>query len=65
MGAVLAHQGGWDELMLVLGPIAIILGLLYIAKRRADRFGGTPTDVPPPLPGRPPRTQVDHTDDWR
>jgi hypothetical protein len=31
---MLAHQGGWDEILLVLGPIAIIAGLLYLAKKR-------------------------------
>ena len=31
---MLAHQGGWDEILLVLGPIAIIAGLLYLAKQR-------------------------------
>jgi hypothetical protein len=35
--ALLAHQGGWDEILLVLGPILIIAGLLTLAKRRVDR----------------------------
>ena len=25
---MLAHQGGWDEILLVVGPIAVVLGLL-------------------------------------
>lgn len=33
----LAHQGGWDEILLVAGPIAVIVGLLWVAKRRIDR----------------------------
>ena len=37
MTAVLAHQGGWDEILLVLGPIAVIIGLLKLAKNRVDR----------------------------
>ena len=37
VGAVIAHQGGWDEILLVLGPILVIVGLLRRAKRRADR----------------------------
>jgi len=37
MTAVLAHQGGWDEILLVLGPIAVIVGLLKLAKNRVDR----------------------------
>lgn len=35
---MLAHQGGWDEILLVLGPIAIIAGLLYMAKQRVKRL---------------------------
>jgi hypothetical protein len=31
---LLAHQGGWDEILLVLGPIAVIVGLLALARRR-------------------------------
>jgi hypothetical protein len=41
---VLAHQGGWDELLMVLVPIAALVGLLALAKRRADR--GESTDEP-------------------
>ena len=33
---MLAHQGGWDEILLVLGPIAIIAGLLFLAKKRVQ-----------------------------
>jgi hypothetical protein len=32
---VLAHQGGWDEALVVLVPIALIVGLLVLATRRA------------------------------
>jgi hypothetical protein len=35
--AVLAHQGGWDEILLVVAPMVIVGGLLWIAKRRVDR----------------------------
>ena len=34
--ALLAHQGGWDEILLIGGPIVIIMGLLWLAKRRVD-----------------------------
>ena len=34
MSALLAHQGGWDEILLVLGPIACIVGLLALARKR-------------------------------
>jgi hypothetical protein len=33
--SVLAHQGGWDELLFVAGPILLIVGLLAIANKRA------------------------------
>lgn len=33
--AVLAHQGGWDEALMVLVPIAVFTGLLALANRRA------------------------------
>ena len=36
MPVVLAHQGGWDEMLMVLGPILLIAGLLKLAKRRVD-----------------------------
>jgi hypothetical protein len=35
--AVLAHQGGWDEIAFVLLPIALFAGLLALANRRAGR----------------------------
>ena len=31
---MLAHQGGWDEILLVAGPIAISAGLLWLARKR-------------------------------
>ncbi len=34
---LLAHQGGWDEIALIGGPILLIMGLLLVAKRRVDR----------------------------
>jgi hypothetical protein len=33
---LLAHQGGWDEILLIAGPIVIIMALLWVAKRRVD-----------------------------
>ena len=32
-----AHQGGWDEILYALGPIALIFGLLRLATVRAKR----------------------------
>lgn len=34
---MLAHQGGWDEILLVLTPIALFAGLLWLANARANR----------------------------
>ncbi len=47
---LLAHQGGWDEVLLIGGPILLIMGLLWLAKRRVDHAaslhgpGGAPPD---------------------
>jgi hypothetical protein len=37
IGYVLAHQGGWDEILLVLTPIALFAGLLWLANTRANK----------------------------
>ena len=34
--ALLAHQGGWDEALLIGAPMVVIAGLLVIAKHRVD-----------------------------
>ena len=34
---VLAHQGGWDEMLMVLTPIAVFALLLKMANGRARR----------------------------
>lgn len=31
---LLAHQGGWDEILLVVGPLAVVAGLLWVANKR-------------------------------
>ena len=41
--SVLAHQGGWDELLYVLVPIGFIFFLLRVANSRAKK-------LPPPPP---------------
>ena len=35
---LLAHQGGWDEILLVGGPVLLFAGLLRVANKRADRL---------------------------
>jgi len=34
---IYAHQGGWDEMLFVLVPIAVIVWLLWLAEKRATR----------------------------
>ena len=36
IAGLLAHQGGWDEALFVAVPMLLFVGLLWIAKRRAD-----------------------------
>jgi hypothetical protein len=50
--ALLAHQGGWDEMLLVAGPIAIVVGLLALARRRVTRTGASARPVPEPEDAR-------------
>lgn len=35
---VLAHQGGWDEILMVLVPVSLFAALLYVANQRASRL---------------------------
>ena len=48
---VLAHQGGWDEILWVMVPIIVMVGLLGVAKTRvrrasAERDGSTADSDP-------------------
>ena len=49
---LLAHQGGWDEVLLIGGPILLIMGLLWLAKRRVDHAASLhgPRGAPPHSP---------------
>jgi len=38
--ALIAHQGGWDEILLVAAPIAVFAALLFVANRRAGQQQG-------------------------
>ena len=49
--ALLAHQGGWDEALFVLGPLGVIILLLRAAKKRAAAMSPHPDD--PPSQGTP------------
>jgi hypothetical protein len=44
--AIVAHQGGWDEILLVVGPMAGIAGLLWLAKRRLTRAEQAQSESP-------------------
>ncbi|HAB56422.1 MAG: hypothetical protein CL433_01235 [Acidimicrobiaceae bacterium] len=54
----LAHQGGWDEILMVAGPVLFFAWLLSIARRRAQSLAdaeavestdaGSPGSVSPP-----------------
>lgn len=35
--AIFAHQGGWDEMLMVAGPIVVFALILRAANRRAAR----------------------------
>lgn len=45
MAYVLAHQGGWDEILLVVGPILILAGLLRLANKRADKLNAEESEL--------------------
>jgi len=51
---MIAHQGGWDEMLLVLGPIAVIIGLLMLARKRVAATQPKPAEKPsePPATSR-------------
>ena len=42
--SLLAHQGGWDEILLVVGPILILFGLLRLANKRAEKLASENSD---------------------
>ena len=41
---VLAHQGGWDEILFVLTPLAVFAWLLHVARKRADAMDAAAND---------------------
>jgi hypothetical protein len=46
---IYAHQGGWDEMLMVLAPIALLCWLLHVANKRAEaRRQAEPPDVEQP-----------------
>ena len=43
---MLAHQGGWDELLLIIGPVIVVIALLRLAKRRVSSVHSDARDDP-------------------
>jgi hypothetical protein len=33
---LIAHEGGWDEILLVAGPLLVFACVLFLANRRAN-----------------------------
>ncbi len=56
---LLAHQGGWDEILLVLVPIVLFAVLLVVANRRANVIEGQRDADDPAAPGGPPDRSAD------
>lgn len=49
--AILAHQGGWDEMLMVAGPLLVLVALLAVAHRRAHGSAGAGSEPAGPEPG--------------
>jgi hypothetical protein len=47
---IFAHQGGWDEMLFVIVPLAVVFGLIVLVKRRANQ---SHTEQSDPLDQRP------------
>lgn len=55
---MLAHQGGWDEILLVAGPIVVIIGVLVLARQRVGRLPPRPEPDAPSDRGADERPDV-------
>ena len=55
ISSIFGHQGGWDEALMVLVPIALFVGLLLLANKRAKAIQAkrAQTDPVPEDPERP------------
>jgi hypothetical protein len=47
---VFAHQGGWDEVLMVAAPVALFAGLLWMANRRANEVARQQAEEEQPDP---------------
>ncbi len=43
---IFAHQGGWDELLWIAGPLVLVGLLLFVANRRANALANPTTGTP-------------------
>jgi hypothetical protein len=46
-GGLVAHQGGWDEILWVLVPILVMVGLLRVATKRVRKSADNEATRPP------------------
>lgn len=44
-GVLLAHQGGWDEILMVAGPVLLMWLILRMANKRAHRMADAAGDA--------------------
>jgi hypothetical protein len=60
IAAILGHQGGWDEALMVLVPIGVFVGLLWLANKRAKAIQAKRlNDQAHPAASDPPATGAD------
>jgi hypothetical protein len=60
---LLAHQGGWDEILMVAVPVGLFAFLLYAANKRATRMAEEPAEGDSTSgdgPTREPVPEADH-----
>lgn len=56
---VLAHQGGWDEILMVAVPVGLFALLLRAANKRATRLAEQRTEHTDPVPPGDPAESAD------
>lgn len=62
---ILAHEGGWDEILLVVTPLAIIGLLLHLANKRVNAQLADDVGVEPVVDGTEESPPPDDSDDGR
>ncbi|MCY3785860.1 MAG: hypothetical protein OXG47_03935 [bacterium] len=35
--SIIAHQGGWDEILIIIGPLAVIVWIVALVRHRMRR----------------------------